>query len=124
MTVGEDIEAVLSGYADALRAGDVGAAVECFTADAAVMAPAVPTADGSAVRELYRQIFGALRLDIRFTVDAVVDGDEPVAFTHSDGTQTDQSSGRSSAEANREAFLFRRDGRVLKIHRYLFNTVA
>lgn len=125
MAVKDDIQELLSRYAGAVRGADVGAVVDCFTSDAVVMAPAVPTAVGrDGVKALYGQIFTAVTLDISFTVDLVVDADQPVALTHSTGTQTDVSSGAGSPEANREAFVFRRDGGALKISHYLFNTVA
>lgn len=124
VAIDDDIRVVLKTYADALRDQDLGAALGCFTTDAAVMAQGAPTAQGPAVRDLYGQIVGAAKLDIAFTVDLILEGERPVAFIHSDGTQTDVSSGSSSTEANREAFVFARQGGELKITHYLFNTRA
>ena len=125
MSPEDEIATLLSTYGQALKSGDLDAAVGCYTADAVVAAPAVPTATGPGVRDLYAQILGALRLDITFTLEQVIapGGEEVVAFTRSEGTQTDVAAGTDSPEANREAFVFTRQDGSLKISRYLFNTV-
>jgi ketosteroid isomerase-like protein len=72
----------------------------------------------------YRQIFDAIRLDVTFTIDElVVTTDETAhALTRSNGTQTVLAAGTTSAESNREMFLFQRtDGEGWKISRYMFN---
>lgn len=124
MSIHEEVRALLGTYARALHDRDRDAAVQCFTAEASVMAPGIPTATGPALRDLYGQIVGSAVLDITFTVDLLIDGEQAVAFTHSDGSQTDVASGSSGAEANREAFVFTREGGELKISHYLFNTLA
>lgn len=124
VAVAEEIRTVLGAYADALRDGDVEAVLRCFSEHAVVMAPSAPTAVGVGVRALYGQILQSVKLDIEFTVDLVVEAeDRPVAFTHSDGTQTG-ADGVPAEEANRESFVFTRRDEELTISHYLFNTVG
>lgn len=122
----DQINLLLSRYAAALRARDLNAVMACYTDAAVVQAPAAPTATGPEVRELYRAIFAALALDITFTVESTVEGgDGTVAvFTHSTGQQTNVVSGESTAESNREAFVFVPADNGLRIERYLFNVAA
>lgn len=107
-------------------ARDLDAALGCYTADAVVQAPDVPTVEGPDVRGLYQQIFAAIVLDITFSVEATVRADDGTlaVFTHSNGTQTDTTSGVPAPEANREAFVLRPVDGQLKIARYLFNVAG
>lgn len=124
MTAHDDVHQLLRRYEDALRRSDLEEILSCYTADAAVMAPNAPTAEGPAVRTLYEQILDALRLDITFEVDSVTLADDVAfALTHSTGTQTVVATGAKEPEANREAFLLVREGDAWRIRRYLFNTV-
>jgi ketosteroid isomerase-like protein len=122
----DQVQTLLDRYAEALRARDLDAVMACYADVAVVQAPEAPTATGPEVRELYRAIFGALTLDIAFTIESTVEsGDGTVAvFTHSTGQQTDVASGASSAESNREAFVLVPAGDGLSITRYLFNVAA
>lgn len=71
----------------------------------------------------YRGIFGAIKLDVEFTIDELVVASEDLAYalTRSKGTQTVLAAGTSGPESNREVFVLRRESGAWKIARYMFN---
>ncbi len=122
----DQVRTLLDQYAEALRTRDLDAVMRCFAEDAVVDAQGAPTAAGPSVRELYREILAVLTLDIAFTVETTVESLDGTiaAFTHSKGQQTDVSSGTSSPESNREAFVLAPARGGLTIRRYLFNVAT
>ena len=121
------IRELLTTYKRSLDTSDADLAASCYTHDGIFMPTTLPTATGTDMADGYRQIFGAIGLDVTFTIDELV-VTSPVtahALTRSNGTQTVLAAGDESAESNREIFLFRRsDTDGWKIARYMFNKPA
>ena len=87
------------------------------------MPTTLPTATGAHMRQAYEQIFTAIALDVTFTIDElVVAGDDfAYALTRSNGSQLNRATDDTTAEANREIFIFHRVDDAWKIARYMFN---
>ena len=120
----DGIREVLATYERSLNTSDADLAASCYADDGVFMPTSLPTVFGPDMTDGYHQIFGAIRLDVRFTIDElVVTTDETAhALTRSNGTQTVLATGDESTESNREIFLFRRsDSDGWKISRYMFN---
>ena len=116
---------MLSTYQDALNASDAEGAASLYGSDGVFLPYQVPTSSGDEILGAYQAIFGAIKLDVAFTIDDVsVDGDTAHALTRSDGTVTVLADGTTTPEENRELFVFgRRDGEW-KIIRYMFNKTS
>jgi len=119
--------AVLRRYEAALNRGDVGAIVSLYAPDAVFMAQHRSPAIGRAqIETAYREIFGMIRLDIRFEIDEVVVVSPTVAYarTRSMGTTTIVANGAQMSEGNQELFVLVRPeaGGEWKIGRYIFST--
>ena len=120
----EQIRALLSAYEQSLNTSDADLAASCYASDGVFMPTTLPTIIGAAMADGYRQIFGAIRLNVTFTIDelAITSDETAYALTRSNGTQTILATGDQSAESNREIFLFQRtDTDGWKISRYMFN---
>ncbi len=118
-----ELRALLQTYEAALNMSDAALAASCYTADGIFLPTTLPTAAGDHLEAAYRQVFGAIRLAVTFTIDEleVVATDAAYALTRSAGTQTILATDVTSAEANRELFIFRHVSGVWKIARYMFN---
>lgn len=117
------IRALLSKYQQALNTSDPALAASCYASDGVFMPANLPTAEGADMEGAYRQIFGAIRLDVSFTIDElkITSDRDAYALTRSNGTQTVLVTGQQAGESNREVFVFRRDESDWKIARYMFN---
>lgn len=117
----------LRRYEQALNASDVDSVMALYADDAVFMPQnSAPAVGRDAVRTAYRQVFSAIKLDVRFQIDEVrqLSKDWAYARTRSNGTvkllSGDQPPG---AEANQELFVFHReaDGQW-RFARYIFAT--
>jgi uncharacterized protein (TIGR02246 family) len=122
----EAITALLAEYNDALNASSTDAVMPLYAEDGVFMPPYSPSAVGAeAVRKAYDAVFKAITLNVKFTIAEIVDLAPEWAFarTNSAGTTLDHATGNSSAEANQELFIFRknREG-SWKIARYSFSS--
>lgn len=117
----------LNHYEAALNASDVDGVMTLYADDAVFMPQnSLPAVGRKAVREAYRQVFDAIKLDVRFTIDEIrpLSRDWVFARTRSNGTvkilNGDQ---QTSAEGNQEIFLLHRetDGQW-RFARYIFST--
>lgn len=116
------ITELLATYAQALNAADAAGAASLYAADGVFYPHNVPTARGGELLGSYQQIFSTIQLEIAFTVhEIVVDGDIAFATTASKGQVTVLEPGIVAPEANRELFVFVREGGAWKIGRYMFN---
>lgn len=126
-TGGEEraIRAVMASYNDALNNGSTDAALALYAEDGVFMPPYSQSAVGrEAVRKAYDKVFQELKFDVRFTISELVVVAPGWAFvrTNSAGTTGHASTGRTTAEANQELFIFRKDGdRKWRIARYSFS---
>ena len=122
----DQIRALLATYERSLNTSDAALAASCYTSDGIFMPTTLPTAAGDQMKAAYGHVFGAIRLNVTFSVDELVvtSEDSAYALTRSTGEQTILATGAKSAEANREIFIVRRDTNGWKIARYMFNKAA
>jgi len=116
---------LLAKYNDALNASSTDAVTPLYADDGVFMPPYSPSAVGSAaVGKAYDAVFKAIKLNVKFTVVEIVEMAPDWAFarTNSLGTTLDHATGSTSAEANQELFIFRKDfDGFWKIARYSFS---
>jgi len=117
------IEKVLLTYGDALNTSDVNKVLQVYTKDRVFMPTTLPTATGTEqLKESYTNIFKAIQLNVKFTIEeVVVSGDVAFAQTSSKGTTLIHASGQTVPEENREFFFLQKENGELKISRYMFN---
>lgn len=122
----DEIRSLLTTYERSLNASDANLAAGCYLRDGVFMPTQLPTAAGPALHAAYVQTFRAVQLAVTFTIDELVVVSDRFAYalTRSNGTQLAHATGTTSAESNREVFLFGREGGAWKISRYLFNKPA
>lgn len=120
------IETVLSTYEQALNASDTGTVMTLYADDGVFMPQnSLPNAGKQAVRTAYDGVFKAIKLDIKFTIDEILQVSPEWAFvrTRSEGLVTIRATGAKVPEANQELFVFqKRDDGDWKIARYIFST--
>ena len=116
---------VLASYSDALNGGKTAAVLPLYAEDGVFMPPYSQSAVGKeAVGKAYDAVFGELKFHVRFTIAELVMMGPSWAYvrTNSAGTTEHHSTGRTTAEANQELFIFKKgeDGRW-RIARYSFS---
>jgi uncharacterized protein (TIGR02246 family) len=96
-----------------------------YAEDGVFMAPYSQSAVGKeAVRKAYDAVFRALKFDVKFSIAELVMMAPNWAYvrTNSAGTTGHASTGKTTAEANQELFIFRKDGDgKWRIARYSFS---
>ncbi|MCJ2074026.1 SgcJ/EcaC family oxidoreductase [Methylobacterium sp. J-030] len=121
----EALRAVLASYNAALNGGQTAAVLPLYTPDGIFMAPYSPSFIGqTAIRKAYDAVFAELKFDVRFDIAEVVQIAPAWAFvrTNSAGTTLHHSTGKTTAEANQELFIFRKgDDGSWRIARYSFS---
>jgi uncharacterized protein (TIGR02246 family) len=119
------IRTLLASYNDALNQGSTDAALALYPDDGVFMPPYSPSAVGkAAVREAYDAVFRELAFDVKFKIAELVTMAPRWAYarTNSAGTTGHASTGKTTAEANQELFIFRKeDGGAWRIARYSFS---
>ena len=117
---------VLAAYSAALNASDTDAVMPLYAEDGVFMPPYSASAVGAdAVQKAYDAVFKAIKLTVKFDVAEIVEMSPEWVFarTNSAGTTLDHATGATTAEANQELFIFRKDqGGKFKIARYSFST--
>jgi len=117
---------VLAAYSAALNASDTDAVMPLYAEDGVFMPPYSAAAVGAdAVQKAYDAVFKAIKLTVKFNVAEIVEMSPEWVFarTNSAGTTLDHATGATTAEANQELFIFRKDqGGKFKIARYSFST--
>jgi uncharacterized protein (TIGR02246 family) len=120
------IEGVLSSYETALNTSDATTALTLYTQDGVFMPQhSLPSVGQKAVRAAYDNVFAAIKLEVKFTVDEIKQIAPNWAFvrTRSDGFVTINATGDKMPEGNQEFFLFENtDKNEWKIARYIFST--
>jgi uncharacterized protein (TIGR02246 family) len=127
-SIGRDeasIRSVMAAYNDALNGGSTAAVLPLYADDGVFMPPYSPSAIGKeAVRKAYDAVFRELKFNVKFTIAELVVMAPTWAYvrTNSAGTTGHASTGKTTAEANQELFIFRkgRDG-AWRIARYSFS---
>jgi uncharacterized protein (TIGR02246 family) len=122
----EAIKNTMSSYEAALNASSTEAAMTLYTEDAVFMVPNNQSAVGKdAVRQAYDAVFKTITLEVKFTIAELLMMAPQWAFvrTNSAGIQTINATGATSAEANQELFILKReDDGKWRIARYAFST--
>ena len=117
---------VLAAYSAALNASDTDAVMPLYAEDGVFMPPYSASAVGAdAVQKAYDAVFKAIKLTVKFNVAEIMEMSPEWVFarTNSAGTTLDHATGATTAEANQELFIFRKDqGGKFKIARYSFST--
>jgi uncharacterized protein (TIGR02246 family) len=120
-----EIRAVMASYNDALNMGSTDAALRLYAEDGVFMPPYSPSAVGKeAVRRAYDKVFRELKFDVKFTIAELVVMAPNWAYvrTNSAGATGHASTGKTTAEANQELFIFRKGGDGgWRIARYSFS---
>jgi len=120
------IETVLSAYESSLNASDADTILTLYAEDGVFMAQHnTPSVGKEAVRAAYGGVFEAIKLDIDFTVDEILQLSPQWAYarTRSEGFVTINATGARGPEANQELFIFhKQDDGEWKIARYIFST--
>ncbi|MGF6257439.1 YybH family protein [Ensifer sp. LBL] len=118
------IETAIKAYEAALNGNDIDAILDLYGSNPVFMPQHAPALIGrDAVREGYRQVFAAIKLDIRFTIHEIeIAEDWAWVRTSSSGTTHVLAADVTIEEGNNELFVFRAEQGHWKIHRYLFST--
>jgi len=120
------IETVLSTYEKALNASDADTVMTLYADDGVFMPQhSVPNVGKEAVRAAYDGVFQAIKLDIEFTVDEILQVAPEWAFaqTRTEGFVTVNATGVKGPEATQGLFVFQKqDDGKWKIARYIFTT--
>jgi uncharacterized protein (TIGR02246 family) len=119
------IREVMAAYNAALNGGKTSAVLPLYTDDGVFMPPYSQSAVGiDAVRKAYDAVFDELKFHVEFNIAELVVLAATWAYvrTNSAGTTDHHSSGKTTAEANQELFIFKKgaDGEW-RIARYSFS---
>ena len=119
------IRGVMASYNDALNGGKTAAVMPLYADDGVFMPPYSQSAVGkAAVEKAYDAVFEELKFHVRFTIAelSVIAPSWAYVRTNSAGTTGHHSTGRTTAEANQELFIFRKgDDGKWRIARYSFS---
>jgi uncharacterized protein (TIGR02246 family) len=119
------IRSVLASYSDALNSGSTDAAMVLYAEDGVFMPPYSQSAVGrEAVRKAYDAVFAELKFNVKFTIAELVVMAPNWAYvrTNSAGVTGHASTGKTTAEANQELFIFRKgENGQWRIARYSFS---
>ena len=120
------IEAVLSTYEKALNESSTDTVMTLYDIDGVFMPQhSLPNVGKNAVRAAYSRVFQAIKLNIKFTIDEIlqVSPEWAIARTRSAGFVTINATGDKGPEANQELFVFQKqESGEWKIARYIFST--
>jgi uncharacterized protein (TIGR02246 family) len=123
-----EIKGVMAFYNLALNGGKTAAVLPLYTDDGVFMAPYSQSAIGQdAVRRAYDTVFEELKFNVKFDIAELVQVAPTWAYvrTNSAGTTAHRSTGKTTAEANQELFIFKKgDDHKWRIARYSFSPVS
>jgi uncharacterized protein (TIGR02246 family) len=119
------IREVMEAYNAALNGGKTSAVLSLYTDDGVFMPPYSQSAVGiDAVRKAYDAVFDELKFHVKFNIAELVVMAPTWAYvrTNSAGTTDHHSTGKTTAEANQELFIFKKgDDGKWRIARYSFS---
>jgi uncharacterized protein (TIGR02246 family) len=119
------IRKALESYNDALNAGRTATVLQLYAQDGVFMPPYSPSAVGKqAVEKAYDAVFDELKFRVKFDIAELVVMSPTWAYvrTNSAGTTAHHSTGKMTAEANQELFIFKKsDDGEWRIARYSFS---
>jgi uncharacterized protein (TIGR02246 family) len=113
---------VIRAYEKSLNTSDTQAALALYGDDPVFMPEFSAALSGrDAVRAGYDHVFGAIKLNVSFTIHEIVEmGDLAYVRTTLAGKTEILKNKATVQEANNELFIFRKEKGKWKIHRYLF----
>jgi len=119
------IRGVMASYNDALNGGKTAGVMPLYADDGVFMPPYSQSAvSKAAVEKAYNAVFDELKFHVKFTIAElnVMAPSWAYVRTNSAGTTDHHSTGRTTAEANQELFIFRKgDDGKWRIARYSFS---
>jgi uncharacterized protein (TIGR02246 family) len=119
------IKETMAAYNAALNGGQTAAVLPLYTDDGVFMPPYSQSAVGrAAVKKAYDKVFDELKFNVKFTIVELVVIAPTWAYvrTNSAGTTDHHSTGKTTAEANQELFVFvKGDDEKWRIARYSFS---
>src|SRR5271167_4827947 len=119
------IRSVLALYNDALNGGKTATVLPLYADDGVFMPPYSQSAVGKeAVRKAYDAVFDELKFRVKFNIAelVVMAPDWAYVRTNSAGTTDHHSTGKTTAEANQELFIFKKGAAgEWRIARYSFS---
>jgi len=119
------IRRVMASYNDALNGGKTAAVMPLYADDGVFMPPYSESAFGkAAVERAYNAVFNELRFHVKFTIAELIVMAPTWAYvrTNSAGATDHHSTGKTTAEANQELFIFKKgDDGQWRIARYSFS---
>jgi uncharacterized protein (TIGR02246 family) len=119
------IKETMAAYNAALNGGQTAAVLPLYTDDGVFMPPYSESAVGkAAVKKAYDKVFDELKFHVEFTIAELVPMAPTWAYvrTNSAGTTDHHSTGKTTAEANQELFVFAKgDDGKWRIARYSFS---
>ena len=119
------IKETMAAYNAALNGGQTAAVLPLYTDDGVFMPPYSESAVGkAAVKQAYDKVFDELKFHVEFAIAELVVIAPTWAYvrTNSAGTTDHHSTGRTTAEANQELFVFAKGGDgKWRIARYSFS---
>jgi uncharacterized protein (TIGR02246 family) len=119
------IRNTMQSYGAALNGGKTAAVLPLYSDDCVFMPPYSESAVGKeAVRKAYDAVFAELKFNVKFTIAEIVAMAPKWAYvrTNSAGTTGHHSTGKTTAEANQELFILKKDGDgQWRIARYAFS---
>ena len=122
----QDIVNAIKAYEKSLNTSDTEAALALYGEDPVFMPEFSTALSGrDAVKAGYDHVFGAIKLNVSFTIHEIVEmGDLAYVRTTSAGRTEILAAKATVREANNELFIFRKEKGTWKIHRYLFASSA
>ncbi len=120
------IEKLLTIYETSLNTSDADKVMTLYAKDGVFMPQhSLPSVGDKAVRVAYDNVFAAIKLEVKFTIDEIeqIAGGWAYARTQSQGFVTINATGDKVPEANQELFLFVKTAQnEWKIAKYIFST--
>lgn len=119
----QSIENLINEYGEAIKSASVEKVLAVFTKDGVLMAPGAPTATGQEqLKGTYEYVFGALKLDLKFTIlEVTIDKEYAIVRSESAGTTTVLANNQAGPDAYRELFFVKKENGTWKIARYMYN---
>src|SRR5580692_4026127 len=119
----EAIEQLLRAYENALNASSTKDVLPLYASDGQFLPTGAPSAVGQEqIATSYGNVFKTIQLHVRFYIEEiVVSGSLAFARTRSEGTTLTRYNNVTSAEENRELFVFQKEDDRWRISRYMFN---
>ena len=114
---------LIQRYNEAINTSDVALTVSTYTADGILMPQGNPLSQGhEQLGAAYNGLFNLFQLQVTYVIDEVlVNGDQAVVRTHSQGNTLIRATGGAMQVNNKELFILGKEKGDWKITHYIFN---